>query len=163
MKQTRRQKVLDRMVTSVITIASPLNSSWIEFLFITVVPKYLKCYTFSNGLFAIPILACMHIVFFRFGRPVCFIWGILKWEIFLKLQTFFGTSQSQENDICFLTTGSLSQPALSWPRSLLWPLTRLQRTVSPVLWQRFPTSVVRLSLGFRNVPFVHQPQLSKKC
>jgi hypothetical protein len=38
------------MVASIARIQSPLISSWIKYRFVTVVPKYLNCDTFSNGL-----------------------------------------------------------------------------------------------------------------
>jgi hypothetical protein len=43
----RRRKVLHLMVPSITRIQSSLNFLWIEFWFVTVVPKYLDCDTFQ--------------------------------------------------------------------------------------------------------------------
>jgi hypothetical protein len=53
LQQTRRQKVLDWMVAGITRIQSLFICSWIKFLFVTVVPKYFNCATFSNDIFAI--------------------------------------------------------------------------------------------------------------
>jgi hypothetical protein len=47
------KKVLDSMVASIIRFQSPLNFCLNRFWFVTVIPKYLKCVTFSDDLFAI--------------------------------------------------------------------------------------------------------------
>jgi hypothetical protein len=52
-QQTRSQKVLDWMVTSITRIQSPLNFFRIRFWFVTVVPVYLNFDPFSNDMFAI--------------------------------------------------------------------------------------------------------------
>jgi hypothetical protein len=57
-QQTRRQKVLAWMVASINSIQSSLNFLLNQIWFVTVIPKYLNCDTFSNYLFAIFISQC---------------------------------------------------------------------------------------------------------
>jgi hypothetical protein len=52
-QQMGRQKVLDWMVASIARIRSALNFLLNKFWFVTVVPKYLNCATFSNNILAI--------------------------------------------------------------------------------------------------------------
>jgi hypothetical protein len=52
-QQTRRQKVLDWVVASIPEFNLLLISSWIKFWFVTVVPKYFNCGTFSKDLLAV--------------------------------------------------------------------------------------------------------------
>jgi hypothetical protein len=47
------QKFLDWMVLSITRIHVHLFSSWIKFPFITVIPKYWNCATFSKGLLTV--------------------------------------------------------------------------------------------------------------
>jgi hypothetical protein len=61
-QQRRRQKVLDWMVASITRVQSPLNfPPWNRFWFVTVVPRYLNCSTFSELLLAFFMSCfCLH-------------------------------------------------------------------------------------------------------
>jgi hypothetical protein len=50
-QQARKQKVLDSLASPKFSLL--LIYTWIKFWFVIVIPKYLNCDTFSNGLFAI--------------------------------------------------------------------------------------------------------------
>jgi hypothetical protein len=65
-QQMRIQKVIDWIIASMNIIQFSLRiSSWIKFVFVAVVPKYLKCDTFSNHLFAIFISRCWPVLLWR--------------------------------------------------------------------------------------------------
>jgi hypothetical protein len=60
-QKTIRQKVLDRMVATIPTIQSAINSLLNQIWFVTVVPKYLSSDIFKRSVcyVHIPILACI--------------------------------------------------------------------------------------------------------
>jgi hypothetical protein len=125
-QQTRRQKVLYWMVASITTIQSPLHFLLNQVWFVTVIPKYLNCDTFPNGLFDIFMSRFLpafwwgdsniYLVFSMFISKPTSLLGSIKLSLFFSMVCYPSVDSHHQHKSEAGVSHSVSvPPGFPWP------------------------------------------------